>query len=167
VLQLQEALPGLQIFRDEDLAFGAAATRAINDLEFARSQPIRLACILLAYRAERVAHRGEKRELLATALAICELEASDKVGLLKVASACASCLRSLDASPAAALTAQERQLTEKRLAERGIAALTRAVELGVKTLSRSPIDSLWPLSRFPAYQALEAKLGAPQAEPAY
>jgi hypothetical protein len=167
VLKLQEALPDLQIFRDEDLAFGAAAPRAITDLEFARSQPIRLACLLLAHRSERMAHRQEKAELLATAQAICDLEASDKVSLLKIASACASCLRSLDTFPAAALTDQVKQVTEKRLAERGIAALARAVELGVKTLSRLPIESLWPLSRYPAYQALEANLGGPQAEPVY
>jgi hypothetical protein len=167
VLALQEALPWLQILRDEDLAFGAAAPRALNDLEFARSQPIRLACLLLAHRAERAAHRGEKAELLATAQAICELETSDKVSLLKIASACASCFRSLDAFPAASLTTEEKQVIEERLAERGIAALARAVELGVKTLSRLPIDSVWPLSRYPAYQALEAKLGAPEADPAY
>ena len=52
VLQLEEALPWAQIMRDEDLAFSAGVSRAIKDLHFARTQPIRLACLLLAHRAD-------------------------------------------------------------------------------------------------------------------
>jgi hypothetical protein len=159
VLQLQDALPGLQILRDEDLAFGAAAPRAINDLKFARTQPIRLACLLLAHRADRAAHRGDKAGLLETANTICELEAADKISLLKVAAACASCLRSLELMRSADLPGGQKQVIEERLAGRGIAALKQAVDLGVKSLSHPPFFSYWPLSRYPGYAEIEARLG--------
>ena len=37
----------------------AAPARAFKDLDFARSQPIRLACMLLSKRAEVMANRGQ------------------------------------------------------------------------------------------------------------
>ncbi|MGC8641180.1 MAG: hypothetical protein ACP5XB_15040, partial [Isosphaeraceae bacterium] len=96
VLALQDALPWLQVLRDEDSALWSATSRAMNDLDFARSRPVRLACLLLAHRAEVEAHQGKKAELIATASALCELGASDKVSLAKVAIACTSCMHSLE-----------------------------------------------------------------------
>jgi hypothetical protein len=167
VLTLEEALPWVQIFRDEDLAFSAGAARAIRDLRFARTQPIRLACLLLAHRADREGHRGEKAELIATADAICELWAGDKVSLLKVASACASCIRSLDLISSADLPAEEKKAIEDRLALHGIRALGRAVDLGLKTLPRSPIHSFWPLDRYPGFQELNALIVSPPHAPVH
>ena len=50
VLALERALPQLQILREEDMSFVAAQPRAFKDLGYARSQPIRLACMLLSQR---------------------------------------------------------------------------------------------------------------------
>ena len=91
--------------------------------------------------------------MIATADAICELWASDKVSLLKVASACASCIRSLDLIHSADLPDEEKKAIQDRLALHGIKVLGRAVDLGLKTLSRPPIHSFWPLDRYPGYQA--------------
>ena len=153
------------MIRDEDIAEFAAIPRAMNDLEFARSQPIRLASLLLAHRAEVEGHRGEKAELIATADAICKLWAGDKVSLLKVASACASCIRSLDLIRSTDLSDAEKKAIQDRLALHGIRALGRAVDLGLKALSRPPVHSFWPLDRYPGYQELEARLASPQSAP--
>ena len=59
VLELQEALPGLYVLRDEDMALSQNLRRATDDLDFARSQPIRLACLLLVHRAKLMANRGD------------------------------------------------------------------------------------------------------------
>jgi hypothetical protein len=165
VLRLQEALPELQICRDEDLAFSSYASRVSIDLAFARTQPIRLACLLLAHRADQAAHRGAKAELIDTANAICELEAGDKISLLKVATACASCLRSLELMRSAELPGDKKQVIEERLAGHGIAALKQAVDFGVKSLSHPPFFPYWPLSRYPGFGEIEARLRPPR--PAY
>lgn len=177
VLQLEEALPLVQFMRDEDLAFYTDAPRAIKDLDFARSQPIRLACLLLASRAAVEAHRGQDGEFIATVNAICSLEASDKISLLKVAAACESCLESLESlgrprptELTAELTADEKQAIQERLARHGIAALARAVDLGVQRLSRpasSPhagFSPYWLLEQYPGFREIEAKLRSTRPE---
>ena len=60
VLAIEEALPKLQIHREEDMVFIENVSRARDDLDFARSRPIRLACLLLVHRATFMAGRNDK-----------------------------------------------------------------------------------------------------------
>ena len=123
VLALERALPRLQILREEDMSLFAAKPRALKDLDYARSQPIRLTVMLLSGRAEAMASRGETAELIATIDALCRLAPSDKVSLIKLAEGCATCLRSLDHSRGRGMSDQDRRALQKRCADRGIAAL--------------------------------------------
>jgi hypothetical protein len=150
----------LQIARDEDLIWTSVSQRAMKDLVFARSPPIRLACNLLAQQAQAKAQQGQRSEVVETN-AICSLEARDKVSLLKLASTCESCLHSLDYLDQQRLTVDEKQAIQDRLARHGFAALCRAVDLGVKDLSYPPFHSFWFLGQQPGYWRLEAKLGLP------
>ena len=96
--ELRRAMPGIaiQILRAEDGALYNAQPRALKDLDFALSQPIRLSCPLLSNRVQVVADRGQKAELIATCNAVCGLKADDKVSLLKLAQTAAACVKSLD-----------------------------------------------------------------------
>jgi hypothetical protein len=88
VLGFEKAIPGMvYISRDDDLIDTVACRRANDDLDFARSQPIRLAGALLAHRAGSKARLDDTAGFIATVDAICDLEANDKVSLLKVAEA--------------------------------------------------------------------------------
>ena len=87
---------------------------------------MRLASMLLSQRADAMANRGDSAELTATIEAVCHLEASDKVGLLKIAIACAACVRSLDRYRGHGLPETECRALQQRCADRGIAALAAA-----------------------------------------
>jgi hypothetical protein len=163
VLRLQDALHELQIVRDEDHIWTSVSQRAMKDLDFARSQPLRVACHLLARRAQAEAQQGQGAEVIATANAICSLAANDKVSLLKLATACESCLHSLDYLDRQGLSVDGKDEVQDRLARHGIGALSRAVDLGVKNLSYPPFQSFWFLEQHPGYRRLEAKLGLPQS----
>jgi Leucine Rich repeat len=176
VLALERALPQLQILREEDMSFSAALPRAFKDLDYVQSQPIRLACMLLSKRAEVMANRGEITELVATIDAICRIQPSDKVGLLKLAYACATCVRSVGGYRSRGLSDQDRMGLKQRCADKGIAALARAVDLGLEDLYRidEPDHRLYrrnirasqlePLRAFPAFQALVDKLKEKHSE---
>src|SRR5439155_6172706 len=165
VLELEEALPKVQILREEAMAFSENVRRATDDLDFARSRPIRLACSLLIHRAKLMATRGDKIEFIATVNALCELEANDKVSLLKVAQARAECLGILEPVRSPSLLASERQALRQRCADRGIAALTLAIEQGynnVRRLDGDPRDvgMLWNLHNHPDFPKLVGRLKA-------
>jgi hypothetical protein len=172
VLALESALPGLHIYREEELSLSATLPRALKDLDFARSQPVRLASMLLSHRADAMANRGDTAELTATIDAVCHLEASDKVGLLKVAIACATCIRSLERYRGHALSETDCRALQQRCANRGIAALAAAIALGLDhkhlvgdgTLRSHHYDvragELEPLSRYPGFhEAIEKQTG--------
>jgi hypothetical protein len=166
VLALEAELPGLQVYREEDMSLFAAQPRANKDLDFARSQPVRLASMLLSHRADAMASRGDSAELTATIDAVCHLEASDKVGLLKVAIACAACIRSLDRYRGHGLSETDCPALQKRCADRGIAALAAAIALGLDENNLVDDGSLRshhyhvragqlePLSRYPGFREL-------------
>jgi hypothetical protein len=176
VLALERALPELQILREEDMSLFAAQTRALKDLDFARSQPIRLACMLLAKRAEVMANRGESAELTATIDALCGITPNDKVSLLKLAYACSACVRSLASFRGQGLSEQDRQGLQKRCADRGIAALALAIELGLDDdqllngVALSPYrwnihaGQLEALRAYPGFQELAVKLKGKRGE---
>ena len=77
VLALEKAFPGMMIQSDEDMTFCQAAPRATADLEFARSQPVRLAAALLIHRAKLMVTRGDNAGLVASLDALCDLDADD------------------------------------------------------------------------------------------
>jgi hypothetical protein len=153
---LRRAMAGvmIQVMRKEDSALYSAQPRALKDLDFALSQPIRLSCPLLSIRAQVMADRGQKAELIATCNAVCGLKADDKVSLLKLAQACAACIKSLDSHGMIALSSKERRELQERCADRGIAALTRAVELGLRSVPHLEDYRLTPLHGHPGFVPL-------------
>lgn len=154
VLKLERALPQLQVFREEDMVDPAALARALKDLNFARSRPVRLACLFLARRAGLMAIRGDGAELVATADAVCSLETDNPTSLIRVARACAASLRAIDDMRESALSPGERQAIRKRCQDRGLAALTHAVELGYSSIQTFEEENLRPLDEHPAYPKL-------------
>jgi hypothetical protein len=162
---LRRAMLGIpiQVIREEDSAVSTAQPRALKDLDFAVSQPIRLSCLLLTNRAQVLADRGQKEAVIATCNAVCGLKAADKVSLLKIAQACAACVKSLESSRLITLPAQERQAWKARCADRGIAALSQAVELGLRSIPHLEDYRLTPLRGHPGFQPLVQKVEAARA----
>jgi Leucine Rich repeat len=175
VLALESALPALHVYREEEMALFGAQPRALNDLDFARSQPVRLASMLLSQRADVMASRGERAKLAATIDAVCHLEAHDQFSLLKIAVACAASVRSLDRFHGQGLSEDERRALQTRCANRGIAALAEAIELGlgIEHITSDPgsrfhpynvrAGELEPLRGYPGFQQLvETRGGKPR-----
>jgi hypothetical protein len=148
VLALEAALPTLYVYREEEMALSGAQPRALKDLDYARSQPVRLASMLLSHRAEAMASRGQAAELLATIDALCGLEAHDKVGLLKIAIACAACVRSIDRFQGQNPLSMDRQALKDRCIHRGIAALATAKKLGLDITLYENVPAFQPPHRF-------------------
>lgn len=142
VLELETALPKLQILREENIDFKQNITRAEKNLDFAQSQPIRLAWLLLVHRAKLMANRRDTAELIATVNAICDLEANDKDNLRKLARARAECLDILDPDYSPSLTGLERQALRRRCTDLWIAALSLAIDKGFNNVSQLE-DDLW------------------------
>jgi hypothetical protein len=142
VLELKRALPWLQILREEDVDFQKNIRFATSSLNFAQSQPIRLACLLLVHRAKLMANRRDHTELIATVNALCDLEANDKDSLRKLARARAECLDILEPDYSPGLSESERQALRQRCTDRWIAALSRAIEQGFNDVSQLE-DDLW------------------------
>ena len=134
VLELERALPRVQIHREEEMVFLKKLPSAIDDLDFARTQPIRLASWLLAERARVIASNGNKVEFIATIDALCSLEANDKLSLIKLAQHRAGCLGILDPFYSPNLSASERLALKQQCADRAIDALRLAVEQGYNNL---------------------------------
>jgi hypothetical protein len=144
VLELKHALPPLQIIREEDIDLNKNISRANKDLDFARSQPIRVAWFLLVRRAKLMANRRDNTELIATVNALCDLEANDndKDSLRKLARARAECLDILEPDFSPSLSESVRQALRQRCIERWIAALSLAIEQGFNDVSQLEVD-LW------------------------
>ena len=75
ILALERTAPRLWITRLEEWPDANTLFRTLTDLDFARSQPVRPACMLLVHRAQVMADRREIPEFLATIDALCDLEA--------------------------------------------------------------------------------------------
>ena len=142
VLALEEALPRLQVFREDDSAVSANQARATNDLAFTLSLPVRVASPLLIHRAKAMVSRGDMAELVASMDALCSLEADNVVDLVKLAEARGECLGVLEPTFSPKLSASERQRLLKLCAFRGIDALTLAVDRGYNNIRRLDGD-LW------------------------
>jgi hypothetical protein len=142
VLELKRALPWLQILREEDVDFQKNIRFATSSLNFAQSQPIRLAWLLLVHRAKLMANRRDNTELIATLNALCDLEAIDKDRLRKLARARAECLDILEPDYSPGLSDSERQALRQRCTDRWFGALSRAIEQGFNDVSQLE-DDLW------------------------
>jgi hypothetical protein len=170
VLELKHALhPRLRIRREEDVNFKQNIIRAEKDLDFARSQPIRLAWLLLIHRAKLMANRGDKTELIATVNALCELGANDKDSLRKLARARAECLDILEPDYSPSLSDSARQALRQRCTDRWIAAVSLAIERGFNNVSQLEND-LWDagvleiLRNHPEFPKLVEKMKANRSE---
>ncbi|MGO9465031.1 MAG: hypothetical protein ACLQVF_12870, partial [Isosphaeraceae bacterium] len=159
----QRAMLGasVRVIREEDTGLFDVLSAALEDLDFALSRRFRLSCLLLSRRVQVMADGGQKAELIATCNAVCGLKADDKVSLLKLALTCAACVKSVESTRATAFSAEERQALKDRCADRGIAALARAVELGL--LPYLADQRLEPLRRHPGFAPLVEKMKAASA----
>ncbi len=124
-LELEKARPGVWIVREEEMPDQALVKQAIADLDFARSQPGRLACALLAHRTRLMAKQNDPKEFSATVDALCDLEATDTWSLIKKAEALSQCLGQLKPRRAPTMPESQRQALERRCADSGVAALAR------------------------------------------
>jgi hypothetical protein len=162
VLDLEDASRGLLwVYRDEDrdVRTQMILTRARANLDFVRSQPVRLACLLLLHRIHTMAdYDSQKAEFVATVEAVCDLEADDKVSLIRLAEARSQCRAILAFAIPTALPNSERERLRRRCEDRGIAALTRAAELGYKRRHRQGGEPwslrLWDLRFHPEFSKL-------------
>ena len=142
VLDLEVSLPRVQVIREDDLSLPSNTPAAKQDLAFILDHPTRQACKLLANRAMASAYRPES-DLIATVNALCDLKPSDKKTLEILAAACSQCFGVLDASRTRYLTAAERLALQNRCADRGVAALSQAIDLGYKNLRRLDSEVHW------------------------
>ncbi len=168
VLALEESLPDLQILREEDMSLSTFGPRVGADLDFARTQPVRTAIALLLYRARLMAANRDSAQLIATIGALYDLEANDAYTLLKLAGAHSECLRILEPQWSTSLTSPEREALTRRCAERGIAALSMAVDRGYDNFIRLEGDArtmrtLWNLRDRPGFAEIVARIKARRA----
>jgi Leucine Rich repeat len=167
VLALEKSLPDLHILRDEDMQAISFAPN-VGDLHFALSQPVRLSCALLLHRARVMASNHDSTQLTTTIEAICSLEANDKFSLLRLAEARAQCLGILEPTYYPDLPGSDRAALQRRCADRGIAALSLAVDKGYNNLKRLEGDSrstriLWNLHSHPGFAEIIARIKASRA----
>jgi hypothetical protein len=165
VLDLERALPALQVYRLEEMASSDKLPRAMADLDYPRSQPVRLASALLVHSAKSMTGNHNEREFMATVDALCDLEADDKLSLIKLAEARAECIGILEPSHSPGLPASQRQRLQRLCADRGIETLTRAVELGYDSVRRlvgdfREVRMLWNLRNHPSFPDLIAVMKA-------
>ena len=167
ILKIKQALPGLKVFREEDVdsIWKDKVLRATRNLDFARSQPTRLACRLLIHRARLMATRRDNTELIATMNALCELGANDRDSLRTLARARAECLDILDHDYSPSLLDSARQALRQRCTDRWIAAVSLAIERGFNNVSQLE-DDLWDagvlenLRNHPTFHKLVEKMKA-------
>jgi eukaryotic-like serine/threonine-protein kinase len=146
----------------DDLAYCEAAPRALSDLEFARSQSPALASRLLELKARRAAAESDVPGLFAIAKAVSALPFAENEQLSRLAIACATCVRCLDALPSPPAQSAEGESLSRRCAERGIAALDHAIDHGFKNNIFLENDaSLEPLRKHPGFRALVERLYHP------
>ncbi|MGO9464777.1 MAG: hypothetical protein ACLQVF_11580 [Isosphaeraceae bacterium] len=88
----------------------------------------------------------------------------DKVSLLKLAQTCAACVKSLDDPRLTAFSAGDRQALKDRCADRGIAALSRAVELGLRSVPHLEDYRLAPLQGQAGFVPLVEKVKTASAQ---
>lgn len=141
VLDLERELPDVYVLRLEELASSDHIPKAMADLEYARKQPVRLAAALLVDRARTLAMRNELQSFIATVDALCDLEAEDPISLVRLAEARAKVIGHLEPERTPRLSPAERTRLQKRCADRGMAALSQAVELGYDNVHRLEGDS--------------------------
>jgi hypothetical protein len=144
LFELEQSLPALKIYRREEMAYSSARPRAVRDLEFARSRPIRLACLLLAFRVQATAYMGDEPELKRTIDALCGLNPSDNVGRLKLACACAESIEALDSPRVINVPDDDRRAMQERCANRAVGALALAVDRGFNRVLHLEYDSTRP-----------------------
>ena len=136
MLDLERALPQLYVYRIEELASSENIPGAMADLDFARSRPVRLASVLAGPPRPRHGGRRNDPELIATLDALCDLEAGDKLSLIRLAEARAECLGFLEPRRSPGLSESERRRLRRRCTDPAMDALTRAVALGYDNIRR-------------------------------
>jgi hypothetical protein len=157
-LDLERAVPNVWISHQDEMV-SSVSQRAKDGVDFARSRPVRQASALLIDRTQFMIARRDTQEVIATVDALCDLEAGDTLSLIKVAEGGAQCIGFLQPYQAPDFPAAQRERLLRRCTDRGIDALTRAVELGYDNVRRLEEGlgegiMLWNLRNHPAYPKL-------------
>jgi tetratricopeptide (TPR) repeat protein len=147
---------------ETEIAACAIASRAISDLQAARTQSPAVSCLLLWIRSRAMRKAGLQTDALAAAAALCDLKVDTVENLYVKARSLAGCVRELDDQRWAAPANPARQAMRRRCAEGAIAVLAQAIGRG---LDNSPIsgfeEDLAPLRGEPGYQELADRLRDP------
>jgi hypothetical protein len=129
-------------------------------------QPLPLACRLLALRAQVQSGRGDWLGLKSTADAVCEIQTGEEAHLLNLASACAKCALALDAENSPSASSADGEAVRRRCADRGIAALSQAIDQGFRDGGRLESDDEFkPLRTHPGYERLIQRIKDHQSLP--
>ena len=143
----------------DDLTYFESATRALKDAAFVRSHRPDMALRLLNLRLKTLTGRRDWPGLAATAEASCDMQSSDAGTLNEIARICAACIEAMDAFSLAGGSAGDRQALRRRCGDRGVAALSSAIDLGwndAQYLARA--DEMKPLRDHPGFRALIERL---------
>jgi tetratricopeptide (TPR) repeat protein len=140
----------------DGLAYCEAAPRALVDLESVRSQRFGIAARLYALRASTFAGRGDSAALVATAGAVCGIQAkNDETEPVELAVACAACVAGIDALVSKGNGFEGQASLRKRCFDRGFALLSQGVDHGYNDAGRLENDPVFKSLRSHAhYQAL-------------
>jgi len=136
-LQSEGSLDGRENYRERrvemlrtEIAGCESAIAALGDFDMVRARPLREACALLPIRVRVMAARGEFAEAFRAASALCDVRAESAGDLYALACALGACVGRLDSDAWPAAVAAERQSLSLRCAERGVAALSLALDHG-------------------------------------
>jgi tetratricopeptide (TPR) repeat protein len=123
-------LPAWALGLRHSAAVCRAAPQAIDSLEFALAQPIKLMPELLGIRFRALARRGRNQEAAATASKLASLESADAGDLFHIGAGFALCANDMRAAQARATPSSDKPLLEDRSAARAVELLKQALAQG-------------------------------------
>jgi hypothetical protein len=146
-----------------NLAYCEAAPRALKDVASVRSHPPGMAIRLLRLRARTLTGPADGPGLVATVEATFQILFSEIDDLLHLAAFSAECINSFDAIRAAGPPGLDYAAVRSRCADRGIAALSQALDRGYKEAFRLETDEIYkPLRSHPGFRPLIERMSRPQ-----
>jgi tetratricopeptide (TPR) repeat protein len=140
-----------------EIAVCEAAPRALEDFDFARSQPAPIAAWLLLLYSRVPAHTRDPDQVKKTSEALTHLQAEDPDDLFEMARALVRFSSDLESISCPAMSDRDRKQLRQECAARAAALLGRAVEGGFRDLPRMESSELGSLRQHPAYQAALAR----------
>jgi tetratricopeptide (TPR) repeat protein len=148
-----------------EIAFCEAAPRALEDFDFARSQPAPVAARLLLLRARMPAPQNDPSRVSSSGEAMSQLTANDPEDLYQIARELALLVTDLDSAQAANLPQHDRMALRRRCADRAVTLLGQALARGFADLPRLESYELESLRQHAGYQAVVTRLKQSRSSP--